>query len=57
MIRLTSSLLALVLIASPLRAQIVAAEARNPTVAVSAQRQALLEPETAVFFVIIEGTC
>lgn len=56
MIRLTSSLLAVVLLASPLRAQIVAAEARNPTVAVSAQRQARLEPETALFFVIIEGT-
>ena len=56
MIRVMSSLLGLVLIASPLRAQIVAAEARNPTISVSAQRQARLEPETAVFFVVIEGT-
>lgn len=56
MIRLTSSLLALAMIASPLRGQIVAAETRNPTIAVSAQRQARLEPETAMFFVILEGT-
>lgn len=56
MVRLTSLLFVLALFAAPLRAQIVAAEARNPTIAVSAQRQARLEPETAVFFVVIEGT-
>lgn len=56
MFRVTSSLLALGLIAMPLQAQIAAAEARSPTVSVSAQRQARLEPETAVFFVVIEGT-